>query len=50
MTDQEKDEIVERVSKNVYRIVSEFSWLVIEMSGGSEGTYHIPTYEELTEP
>lgn len=49
MTEEEKDEIVERVSRNVYRIVLEIGWYLLELSEDDMGGVHrAPTYEELT--
>lgn len=48
MTEEEKDEIVERISKNVYNIVLELGWY-IEMvtSDDTGGEYTKPTYESV---
>lgn len=46
MTKEEMDELVERVSRNMYNIALTTNWTVIQMSGGDEGTFQDPTYEQ----
>jgi hypothetical protein len=46
MTPEEMDELVDRVSRNVYNIVLTLNWTVIQMSGDSEGDFKDPTYEQ----
>lgn len=47
MTDEEMEKIVDRVSRNVYNIVTELGWYYLELSQDDMGgTYTRPTYEE----
>lgn len=46
MTEEEMDKLVERISQRVYNIVLTLNWTVIQMSGGSEGDFSDPTYEQ----
>jgi hypothetical protein len=47
MTDEEMDRIVERVSRNVFKIGMELGWYYLQLSQDDDGgTYETPTYEE----
>ncbi len=47
MTKEEIDEVVDRISRNVYNIVESFGWYYLEVGQDDiGGTYTKPTYEE----
>ena len=48
MTKEEMDEIVDRVSRNVFKIVMEIGWYYLQLheDNGMGGSYETPTYEE----
>lgn len=48
MTEEEKDEIVDRISRNVYNIVLELGWHIMMVSEDDTGSnYERPTYESV---
>lgn len=48
MTKEEMDEIVDRVSRNVFKIGMELGWYYLQLGqdDGMGGIYETPTYEE----
>lgn len=46
MTEEQMDELVERISQRVYNIALTTGWTVIQMSSGTEGEFKDPTYEQ----